>query len=327
MLLQHRVRHLKPGNTVGAAYHAALAVVQNEASELLPNLSKSAGTGIGLELCESGLRLNSKNDRLVRSGMVFNVSLGFQNLQTRTNNPRTEKFSLLLADTVIVTEKPLEVLIARCSMAIKDVAYSINEEEEEEPPRVRPVLNELARQKNKETARRLAAGGLQLQKDEVHVTSHLDNRICTIPIMFNLPGTPFSPHDMDSLKFQGTIYLKEITFWSKDPRHSSEVVQLIKTLRRHVTSRESERAERAGEIAAVRKPNETNEVSRLVDTSPIWWLCKEAYWHFGGPYATLRPDESVDMIFANIKHACSLAFPPSIIAWLATKRQKMSSFM
>ncbi|RWW80940.1 hypothetical protein BHE74_00010697 [Ensete ventricosum] len=141
MLLQHRVRHLKPGNTVGAAYHAALAVVQNEASELLPNLSKSAGTGIGLELCESGLGLNSKNDRLVRSGMVFNVSLGFQNLQTRTNNPRTEKFSLLLADTVIVTEKPLEVLIARCSMAIKDVAYSINEEEEEEPPRVRPVLN------------------------------------------------------------------------------------------------------------------------------------------------------------------------------------------
>ncbi|RWW80939.1 hypothetical protein BHE74_00010698 [Ensete ventricosum] len=123
------------------------------------------------------------------------------------------------------------------------------------------------------------------------VTSHLDNRICTIPIMFNVPGTPFSPHDMDSLKFQGTIYLKEITFWPKDPRHSSEVVQLIETLRRHVTSRESERAERAGEIAAVRKPNETNEVSRLVDTSPIWWLCKEAYWHFGGPYATLRPDE------------------------------------
>ncbi|RRT82426.1 hypothetical protein B296_00020028 [Ensete ventricosum] len=224
MLLQHRVRHLKPGNTVGAAYHAALAVVQKEASELLPNLSKSAGTGIGLELCESGLGLNSKNDRLVRSGMVFDVSFGFQNLQTRTNNPRTEKFSLLLADTVIVTEKPLEVLIARCSKAIKDVAYSINEEEEEEPPRVRPVLN-------------------------------------------------------------------EITFWSKDPRHSSEVVQLIKTLRRHVTSRESERAERAGEIAAVRKPNETNEVSGLVDTSPIWWSCKEAYWHFGGPYATLRPDE------------------------------------
>ncbi|XP_065003981.1 FACT complex subunit SPT16-like [Musa acuminata AAA Group] len=383
---------LKPGNTVGAAYQAALAVLQKEAPELIPYLTKSAGTGIGLEFRESGLSLNSKNDRLLKVGMVFNVSLGFQNLQSQTNNPKTEKFSLLLADTVIVSEKPAEVLTAGCSKAVKDVAYSFNEEEEE-PPRVRPDLNgsgvlpskatlrsdnqemskeelrrqhqaELARQKNEEIARRLAGGGssaaegrgpvrtsseliayknvsdipfskeLVIQVDQKNetillpiygsivpfhvstvksVTSHQDNRTCTIRIIFNVPGTPFSPHDANTLKFQGAVYLKEITFRSKDPRHSSEVVQQIKTLRRHVTSRESERAERATLVTQEKLQLSGNRMKPI--KLPDLWIrpsfggrgrkltgTLEAHVN-GFRYSTSRPDERVDVMFANIKHA------------------------
>jgi nucleosome binding factor SPN SPT16 subunit len=93
---------LKPGNKLSAAYQAALSVVEKEAPELVPNLSKSAGTGMGLEFRESGLNLNAKNDRAVKAKMVLNVSLGFQNLQNQTDNPKIRNFSLLLADTVIV---------------------------------------------------------------------------------------------------------------------------------------------------------------------------------------------------------------------------------
>nr|CAN64799.1 hypothetical protein VITISV_017318 [Vitis vinifera] len=336
---------LKPGNKVSAAYQAALAVVEKDAPELVTNLTKSAGTGIGLEFRESGLNLNAKNDRVLKPGMVFNVSLGFQNLQTDTNNPKTQKFSVLLADSVIVGEKGPEVVTSISSKAVKDVAYSFNEdddEEEEERPKVKPEANggeavsskatlrsdnqemskeelrrqhqaELARQKNEETARRLAGGGsgagdnrgavkatgdliayknvndlpppkeLMIQVDQKNeaillpiygsmvpfhvatvksVSSQQDtNRTCYIRIIFNVPGTPFSPHDSNSMKFQGSIYLKEVSFRSKDPRHISEVVQLIKTLRRQVASRESERAERA------------------------------------------TPDERVDIMYGNIKHA------------------------
>ncbi|RWW28528.1 hypothetical protein BHE74_00020235 [Ensete ventricosum] len=387
------VSALKPGNTVAAAYQAALAVVQKEAPELLPNLTKSAGTGIGLEFRESGLSLNSKNDRLLKAGMVFNVCLGFQNLQAQTNNPKTEKYSLLLADTVIVSEKPPEVLTAGCSKSVKDVAYSFNEEEEEEPPRVRSDLNstgvlpskatlrsdnqemskeelrkqhqaELARQKNEETARRLAGGGsagaegrgqvktsseliayknandmpfskeLAIQVDQKNeaillpiygsmvpfhvstvksVTSHQDNRTCTIRIIFNVPGTPFTPHDANSLKFPGATYLKEITFRSKDPRHSSEVVQLIKTLRRHVASRESERAERATLVTQEKLQVSGNRM-KLIKLADLWIrpsfggrgrkLTGTLESHVNGfRYATSRPDERVDIMFANIKHA------------------------
>lgn len=388
---------LKPGNKVSAAYQAALAVVEKDAPELVSNLTKSAGTGIGLEFRESGLNLNAKNDRVLKPGMVFNVSLGFQNLQTNTNNPKTQKFSVLLADSVIVGEKGPEVVTSISSKAVKDVAYSFNEdeeEEEEERPKVKPEANggeavsskatlrsdnqemskeelrrqhqaELARQKNEETARRLAGGGsgagdnrgavkstgdlvayknvndlpppkeLMIQVDQKNeaillpiygsmvpfhvatvksVSSQQDtNRTCYIRIIFNVPGTPFNPHDSNSMKFQGSIYLKEVSFRSKDPRHISEVVQLIKTLRRQVASRESERAERAT-LVTQEKLQLAGTRFKPIRLSDLWIrppfggrgrkLTASLEAHANGfRYSTSRPDERVDIMFGNIKHA------------------------
>eukprot|EP00262_Sarcandra_glabra_P002090 TRINITY_DN12346_c0_g1_i1.p1 TRINITY_DN12346_c0_g1~~TRINITY_DN12346_c0_g1_i1.p1 ORF type:complete len:1072 (+),score=240.95 TRINITY_DN12346_c0_g1_i1:261-3476(+) len=386
---------LKPGNKVGAVYQAALSVVEKEAPELLPHLTKSAGTGIGLEFRESGLSLNARNDRVLKAGMVFNVSLGFQNLQAQTKNPKTEKFSLLLADTVIVNDKQPDVVTSISSKAVKDVAYSFNEEEdeEEERPKAKTEANgtdafmlkatlrsdnqemskeelrrqhqaELARQKNEETARRLAGGGsgagdgrgsaksssdliayknvtdvppsreLVIQIDQKNeaillpiygsmvpfhiatvksVTSQQDNRTCYIRIIFNVPGTPFNPHDANSLKFQGSVYLKEVSFRSKDPRHISEVVQLIKTLRRQVASRESERAERAT-LVTQEKLQLAGTKFKPIRLSDLWIrpvfggrgrkLTGTLEGHVNGfRYSTSRPDERVDIMYGNIKHA------------------------
>ncbi|KAJ6809960.1 FACT complex subunit SPT16-like [Iris pallida] len=385
---------LKPGNRVSSAYQAATAVVEKEAPELLPNLTKSAGTGIGLEFRESGLILNMKNDRVIKAGMIFNVTLGFQNLEAQTKNPKTEKFSLLLSDTVVtVSEKPPEILTSTCSKAVKDVAYSFNEDEEEERPRSRSESKgsqaytsskatlrsgnqeskeeqrrqhqaELARQKNEETARRLAGGGsgsgdgrgaakassdliayknvsdvpfskeLVIQVDQKNeaillpiygsmipfhvatvksVTSHQDNRTCTIRIIFNVPGAPFSSQDPNMLKNPAAIYLKEITFRSKDPRHSSEVVQQIKTLRRQVASRESERAERATLVTQEKLQLATNRMKPM--RLPDLWI-RPAFGgrgrkltgtlegHVNGfRYSTSRADERVEIMYGNIKHA------------------------
>lgn len=387
---------LKPGNKVSNAYQAAISVVEKEAPELLPNLTKSAGTGIGIEFRESGLNLNANNERLLKAGMVFNVSLGFQNLQAETKNPKTERFSLLLADTVIVSsEKAPEVLTAGCSKSVRDIAYAFNEDQGEEEERLKgnaagnngePFSSkatlrsgnneatreelrkqhqaELARQKNEETARRLAGGdpgsgdrrgpvktsgelvayknvndippsrelAIQLdQKNEAillpiygsmvpfhvstvkSVTSHQDNRTCTIRIIFNVPGTAFNPHDANSLKNQGAIYLKEATFRSKDPRHSNEVVGRIKLLRRQVASRESERAERATLVTQEKLQLAGNRMKPV--RLPDLWIrpafggrtrklsgTLEAHVN-GFRYSTPNPDQRVDIMYGNIKHA------------------------
>ncbi|KAK1374081.1 FACT complex subunit [Heracleum sosnowskyi] len=393
------INALKPGRKASAAYQAALSIVEKEAPDLAANLSRTAGTGIGLEFRESGLNLNGKNDKILKAGMVFNVSLGFQNLQTGTKHPKTQNISMLLADTVVIGESGPEVLTSMSSKAAKDVLYSLgDEEDDEEEEKQRPKaklesngadpnsfktslrsLNqestkeelrrlhqaELARQKNEETARRLTGGdsgtvdsrgsvkssgdivayknvndlppsrGLVIQIDQKNeaillpiygslvpfhvatvksVTSQQDtSRTCYIRIIFNVPGTPFNPHDSNTLKFQGSIYVKELSFRSRDPRHSSEVVQLIKTLRRQVASRESERAERAT-LVSQEKLQITGAKFKPIRLSDLWIrpvfggrarkLSGSLEAHTNGfRYSTSRAEERVDVMYANIKHA------------------------
>lgn len=385
---------LKPGNKAFEAYLAALSVVKNDGPEFSPHLTKSTGTGVGLEFRESSLILNGKNDRILKTGMVFNVSLGFQNLQTETNNPKTQIFSLLLADTVIIGETTQEVLTSTCSKAVKDVSYSFNEDgEEEEPQKTKPMpkgtetlsskatlrsVNHevskeelrrqhqaaLARRKNEETARRLAGGGSEgtnrgpqkpsgeliayknvndlppprdfmIQVDQKHeaillpiygkmvpfhiatvksVSSQQDtSRTCYIRIIFNVPGAPFAQNDPNLQKFHDSIYVKEVSFHSKDPRHISEVVQSIKTLRRQVASRESEKAERAT-LVTQEKLQLGGAKFKPIRLSDLWIrpvfggrgrkLSGTLEAHTNGfRFATSRQDERVDIMFGNIKHA------------------------
>lgn len=77
------------------------------------------------------------------------------------------------------------------------------------------------------------------------VSSQQDGGHSYIRIIFNVPGAGFGPNDVPTQKFPRSIYVKEVSFRSNDTRHSYQVVQLIKTLRRQVAQRESERAERA----------------------------------------------------------------------------------
>ncbi|CAN4117731.1 unnamed protein product [Withania somnifera] len=383
---------LKPGNKLSSVYQAALAVVERDAPEFVSNLTKYAGTGIGLEFRESGLIINAKNDKVLRAGMVFNVSLGFHNLQAEATVEKSRNFSLLLADTVIVTNEGHEVVTHLSSKALKDIAYSFNEDEEDEEEEVKVKTNsnrlealyskatlrsnnqeelrrqhqaELARQKNEETARRLAGGGaltgnsrvaaktssdlvayksindlptpreMIIQVDQKNeaillpvygtmvpfhvatvktVSSQQDtNRNCYIRIIFNVPGAPFTPVDANSVKNQGAIYLKEVSFRSKDPRHISEVVQLIKTLRRNVMARESEKAERATLVTQEKLVLAGNKF-KPVRLSDLWIrpsfggrarkLPGTLEAHVNGfRYSTSRPDERVDIMFGNIKHA------------------------
>ncbi|KAK9920058.1 hypothetical protein M0R45_028623 [Rubus argutus] len=393
------ISELKPGKEASAAYLAALSVVEKDAPELLSNLTKSAGTGIGLEFRESGLNLNAKNDRVVKVGMVFNVSLGFHNLQSGINNLKNQNFSLLLADTVVINNDKPDVLTVKISKAVKDVAYSFKEDdlEDEKTEKVKGRASgtealiskttlrsdnsekskeeqrrhhqaELARQKNEETARRLAGDGsgsgnnrstaksstdlvayknvndlspkreLMIQVDQnneavllpiygsmvpFHVAtirtvgmqseSANTNSASYIRIIFTVPGTPFNPHDANSLKNLGSIYLKEVTFRSKDSRHMTEVVQLIKNLRKRVLSRENERAERATLVTQEKLQLAGNKFKPL-RLNDLWIRpvfggrgrkipgTLEAHAN-GFRYSTTRQDERVDVMYANIKHA------------------------
>ncbi|CAB81168.1 putative protein [Arabidopsis thaliana] len=130
----------------------------------------------------------------------------------------------------------------------------------------------------------------------------------TIRVIFNVPGTPLNPND--SLKNKDAIYLKEVSFRTKDSRHSSDVVQQVKSLRRKVMARESERAERTSlvnqeKLQIVRNNSKPLSLSNLWIRPPFSGRKKnrgtlEAHVN-GFRYSTTN--ERVDVLFANIKHA------------------------
>ncbi|XBI51157.1 hypothetical protein VPH35_033712 [Triticum aestivum] len=87
---------LKPEN-IDICYPPIFQSGGKNAPELLPNLTKSAGTGIGLEFRESGLNLTAKNDRLIKEGMTFNVNLGLSNHQAELARQKNEETATSLA--------------------------------------------------------------------------------------------------------------------------------------------------------------------------------------------------------------------------------------
>ncbi|KAF8086502.1 hypothetical protein N665_0623s0009 [Sinapis alba] len=360
------INAMRPGRKLSTVYQAALSVVEKEAPELVDKLTKSAGTGIGLEFRESGLNINAKNDKVLRPQMSFNVSLGFQNLECETESrSKKKKFSLFLADTVIVNDQDPEIFTAKCSKLGIDVTYDKDEKPRKKarmasgPETCSYFINktslrshnhavwkdelqlrtqhqaELARLKNEETVRRLAGDSsgsnaktstdsvvayknvrdvpqpqdLMIQVDQkkeavllpiygsmvpFHVSTirrvsnqQDSDRNNYIRIIFNVPGT--------TLKNQGgAIYLKEVSFRSKkDSKHSSEVVQEIKTLRRQLNARAT--------LVNQEKLQLAGNKFRPIRLSGLWIRPQFSGAHANGfRYSSTRP---VDVLFANIKHA------------------------
>ncbi|GAB0494570.1 hypothetical protein MMPV_005864 [Pyropia vietnamensis] len=128
---------LAPGKMLKDAYAAAVAVLAKEGRELEAKLGKNVGFGMGVEFRESALLLNARNEHVVRSGMVFNVSVGLSGLKDSDKGT----YALLVADTVVVpeggppsTSTPESILTSGIRKNFSDISYSLDPEEDEAAP-------------------------------------------------------------------------------------------------------------------------------------------------------------------------------------------------
>eukprot|EP00899_Mesostigma_viride_P015637 jgi/Mesvir1/24074/Mv10796-RA.1 len=126
------IEALKGGNKLSDVYKAAVNVVKDKKEALLANMTKNVGFGMGLEFKEASLSLTPRNEAaVVKPGMVFNVSVGFQDLESGGKDRRS--YALLVADTVVIkSDGTPEVVTGMCSKQATDVCYEIKDEGEEE---------------------------------------------------------------------------------------------------------------------------------------------------------------------------------------------------
>lgn len=77
-----------------------------------------------MEFREASYNITAKNERAIKPGMTFNVSVGFHNIDL-PEDAKHKTFSLLLADTVLITPSGAEVLTDKATKSLGEITYEI----------------------------------------------------------------------------------------------------------------------------------------------------------------------------------------------------------
>lgn len=118
-LLQTLIEKMRPGVSLKEIYGLGLKFLKDQIPAV--ELPTSFGAGVGLELKENLLLINEKADKVVEPGMVFNISLGLNNLTDGKRN-----YAFLISDTVVVDAEKNLCLTGGVLRGVKDISYSFD---------------------------------------------------------------------------------------------------------------------------------------------------------------------------------------------------------
>ena len=123
---------IKDGAVIKDIYNNAVGQIRAKYPELEQHFVKNLGSGIGIEFRDSTTLINAKNTRVLKAGMALNISIGFQNLENpKSKDPKDAKYSLLLVDTVIVTNDA-PIVLTESPKDTKHISFFIKDDESEE---------------------------------------------------------------------------------------------------------------------------------------------------------------------------------------------------
>eukprot|EP00752_Nemacystus_decipiens_P016325 g14600.t1 len=123
--------NLRPGEPVKAIVEKAHEYLRDKTPDLEQHITKTLGFSLGLDYREAAMVITAKNGTKLKNGMVFNLSVGLQEVPLSVEERKgsgakdMETFSVLIADTVVVKDSGTEVLTKQ-SKEWKDVCYNLN---------------------------------------------------------------------------------------------------------------------------------------------------------------------------------------------------------
>ena len=66
---------------------------------------------MGIEICERSLLISSKSGAIAQKGMIFNINVGFSDLDNPDAKTEGKKYALYLGDTVLVNKVNVNFII------------------------------------------------------------------------------------------------------------------------------------------------------------------------------------------------------------------------
>ncbi|KAI9670136.1 MAG: FACT complex subunit spt16 [Caeruleum heppii] len=130
------IKEIKDGVTARDVYSRALSHLKSKKPDLEKHFVRNIGAGIGIEVRDSSLMLNTKNQRTLKDGMTLSVTTGFNDIQNPSpQDKRSGIYSLVLTDTVRVTRSDAVVFTADAPSDLESTSFFFKEEEEEPTPK------------------------------------------------------------------------------------------------------------------------------------------------------------------------------------------------
>ncbi|KAG8690718.1 FACT complex subunit spt16 [Ceratobasidium sp. 423] len=114
---------LRDGTPAKDVYAHAISHIKQKKPELEKHFTKNVGFGMGIEYRDSSYLLSPKNARQVKAGMIFNLSIGFSDLEDKDGN----KYAILVSDTVKVGQEKA-VCLTEGTKATDEVMFFFQDE-------------------------------------------------------------------------------------------------------------------------------------------------------------------------------------------------------
>lgn len=127
------LKDIRNGAVVKDLYNKALGIVRAKKPDLEKHFVKNIGAGIGIELKDTNMLLNGKNNKTLKSGMTLSVMVGFTDLtDPDATDKKNKPYSLVIVDTVRVGENGSHNFTKDAGIDMDSVSFYFGDEEAED---------------------------------------------------------------------------------------------------------------------------------------------------------------------------------------------------
>lgn len=127
------MKKLQSGVKLSDVYDTGYQYIKKEKPELIEHLTKNFGFAMGIEFKESSLMIGPKTTAAAKKGMIFNLNIGFSNLQNKEASDKEGKiYALFIGDTVMVNDGQPASVLTVSKKKMKNIGIFLKEDSEDE---------------------------------------------------------------------------------------------------------------------------------------------------------------------------------------------------
>ncbi|EIT80314.1 FACT complex subunit spt16 [Aspergillus flavus] len=129
------MKDVRDGTMAKDLFNKAIGLVRAKKPELESHFVKSVGAGIGIELRDSNMVLNGKNNKILKSGMTLSITVGLTDVEElESKDKNTAVYSMIITDTVRVGENGPHIFTKDAGIDMDSVSFYFGDEEEPQKP-------------------------------------------------------------------------------------------------------------------------------------------------------------------------------------------------